>query len=111
MKLTAITITTRVLLILALLSAFSSVSLARDISNEQRNAYQARQEYNKQKSAHESLNKRVAEQEKYTEQAQAKLNQLRQEAQQAKAAAELAKANLENKVNALNAVWDLRDKK
>ncbi len=102
---------TRALLITTLLSSFSSIALARDISNEQRNAYEARQAYNKQKSAHEALNQRVAVQEKHVAQAQEKLNQLRQEAQQAKAAEEQAKVNLENSVNALNAVWDLRDKK
>lgn len=89
---------------------FSHMAFTQDISNEQRNAYEARQMFNKSKSAYESASNRLSNQEKRVAEEQSRLDQARQEEQAAKTALEQSKANLDNKVDALNQVWDLRDK-
>jgi len=104
------TFTTASLLCVALLCICSTVVSAKDISNEQRNAYEARETYNKKKSAHADLVKRISQQEKRLVEEQARLDKLKAEEQSAKAAVDQAKTDLENKVDALNAVWHLRNK-
>lgn len=89
---------------------FSHIAFAQDISNEQRNAYEARQIFNESKSAHESALNRLSNQEKRVAKEQSRLQQAIQEEQAAKSALAQSKANLDSKVDALNQVWDLRDK-
>ncbi len=84
---------------------------AKDISNEQRNAYEARETFHKKKSAHDNLLKRIVQQEKRLEEEQARLNQLRTDEQSAKTELDQAKTNLDEKVDALNAVWGSRNQK
>lgn len=102
--------TSHTLFIVILLSAFSLTALARDISNEQRNAYEARKEFNKKKSNHQNLLSRVSQQEKKVAEEQERLQTLRAEEATAKQALDQAKTNLDDKVEALNAVWDQRDR-
>ncbi len=85
-----------------------SYALAKDISNEQRNAYEARQEYTKNKSNHENLLTRISLQEERIAKEQERLNQLKTEETMAKTKLEQSKIDLDAKVRALNAVWDLR---
>ncbi len=84
---------------------------AKDISNEQRNAYEARETFHQKKSAHDNLLQRITQQEKRLEEEQARLNQLRSDEQSAKVELDQAKANLDEKVDALNAVWGTRNQK
>jgi peptidoglycan hydrolase CwlO-like protein len=81
---------------------------ARDIKNEQREAYEARKQYNSKKSNHENLLSRISKQEEHVKKQQEKLNQLRTEEVSARKDVEQSKANLEAKTKALNDVWDLR---
>jgi septal ring factor EnvC (AmiA/AmiB activator) len=97
-------------LIMALsLCLLSPYVVAKDISNEQRNAYEARKAYNKNKSAYENLIKRVSQQEKRVADEQARLNQLKADEVAAKAKLDQSKQDLDEKVRALNEVWELRD--
>ena len=82
----------------------------KDISDEQRNAYKARLEYNQNKSDYESLLSQISSQEKYLVEQQQKLDQLNAEKVKAKAKLEESKQQLDAKVKALNQVWELRDK-
>lgn len=101
---------TSIILLNFLIAIFSSAAFAQDISNEQRNAYEARKTFNKKASAHQSLSTRIAQQEKRVEEEQARLNKLISEEQAAKRELDQAKLDLENKVNKLNDVWELRDR-
>ncbi len=102
-------LTVHSLLIAALLCSLSTVTLARDISNEQRNAYEARQVFNKKKSNHQNLLTRISQQEKRVSEEQERLSKLRDQEAAAKNELEQARINLDNKTNALNAVWDQRN--
>lgn len=82
---------------------------AKDISNEQRNAYKARQDYNQNKSEYESLLVQISEQERYLAQQQEKLDQLNAEKVRAKEKLEQSKQRLDAEVNALNRAWESRD--
>lgn len=98
-----------IILINFLIVIFNSTAFAQDISNEQRNAYEARKTFNKKASAHQNLSTKISQQEKRVEEEQARLNKLVSEEQAAKRELDQAKLDLENKVNKLNDVWDLRD--
>ncbi len=89
----------------------ASAVFARDISNEQRAAAEARDRYNQAKSNNAKLAEQVSTQEKRVTDEQARLKTLQEN--QAKANTELqsAEADLEAKVNALEKVWDERNKK
>lgn len=78
----------------------SSNVLARDISNEQRAASDARNRYNSAKSNDDNLGKQIAAQEK----------RVADEQVEAKTELENAKADLDVKVNTLEKVWDERNK-
>ncbi len=100
----------RVLILLTLcLVTFSSI-YAKDISNEQRNAYKARQAYNQNKSNYESLLTQIEQQERYLAEQQQKLDQLLADKMQAKAKLDESKKHLDAEVKTLNQVWELRDK-
>ena len=88
----------------------ASAVFARDISNEQRAASEARERYNQAKSNNAKLAEQVSAQEKRVTDEQARLKTLQEN--QAKANTELqsAEADLETKVNALEKVWDERNK-
>lgn len=101
---------THILITTIALAFCSTTTLAQDISNEQRNAYEARQTLNEKKSAHESLVTRTAQQEKRVQIEQDRLAKLRTDQQAAKVELDQAEVDLDAKVNALNNVWDLRDK-
>ena len=99
------------ILTLFILSLLCSVSInAKDISNQQRNAYEARQEYNQNKSDYESLLVQISEQEKYLAQQQEKLDQLNAEKVSAKEKMDQSKQRLDSEVEALNNAWELRDR-
>lgn len=87
-----------------------SLAMAKDISNEQRNAYEARQEFNKKQSRHQNLLTRILQQEKRLQEEEARLDKLKSEEQVAKTELDQATVNLESKVNALNNVWELRNR-
>lgn len=106
---TKTTLTTGSFLTIVLFS-LPIIGLAQDISNEQRNAYEARQHFNKQQSNHQNLLKRVSLQEQRVAEENARLDQLKADELAAKSALDQAKVNLDSKVNALNNVWELRDK-
>ena len=100
----------RMLILLTLcLFSFSS-TYAKDISDEQRNAYRARQAYIQNKSDYESLLTQIEKQERYLKEQQQKLDQLLADKVQAKAKLDESKKHLDSKVKALNQVWKLRDK-
>lgn len=94
------------ILSLCLISPFAT---AKDITNEQRNAYDARKAYNKHKSAHENLLTRIADQEKRIADEQARLNQLKADEMTAKTKLDQSKTNLDEQVRILNDVWEQRD--
>ncbi len=100
----------RYLIILAFFSVSSYAAYAKDISNEQRNAYKARQAYNQNKSDYESLLTQIEQQERYLAQQQQKLDQLLADKMQAKAKLDESKKHLDAEVKTLNQVWELRDK-
>lgn len=97
------------LIFLSLCSFFSTSINARDISNEQRNAYKARQEYNQNKSEYESLLVQISEQERYLAQQQEKLDQLNAEKVNAKEKLDQSKQRLDAEVIALSRAWESRD--
>ncbi len=101
--------TSEVLLIALSLCLLSPYVVAKDISNEQRNAYEARKAYNKNKSAHENLITRITQQEKRVTDEQVRLNQLKADEVAAKAKLDQSKMDLDEKVRVLNEVWELRD--
>ncbi|MFW5432616.1 MAG: hypothetical protein ACKE5M_05060 [Methylophilaceae bacterium] len=86
-----------------------SQAMAKDISNEQRNAYEARQQYNKNESNHRDLLKKISRQEKRVADEQARLNELQGEEVSAANKVNQSKVNLDAKVQKLNEVWDLRN--
>jgi septal ring factor EnvC (AmiA/AmiB activator) len=106
LKQSSIGSTLLVTLSLCLLAPFA---IAKDITNEQRNAYEARKLYNENKSDYENLLQRISQQETRIAEAQEKLNQLKAEEVEAKTALEKSKANLEIKTKVLNDVWDSRN--
>lgn len=87
----------------------TSLATAKDIQNEQRNAYEARVQYNKNKSSHQNLLTRISQQEQRAADAQARLDQLITEEATSKAALAQSKTDLAEKVRLLNEVWGLRD--
>lgn len=96
-------------LVLCLCISSSNV-LARDISNEQRAASDARNRYNSAKSNDDNLGKQIAAQEKRVADEQARLKNLQDKQVEAKTELENAKADLDVKVNTLEKVWDERNK-
>lgn len=104
------TLTTRSLLSVVILCC-STVTLAKDISNEQNNAYQARKLYNKNKSSHQDLLTRIQQQEKRVAEEQARLNDLKAKEVNAQTAVDQSKIDLDAKTQKLNEVWELRNRK
>lgn len=88
----------------------SGAVLARDISNEQRAASAARDRYNQAKSNNTRLAEQVSAQEKRVADEQARLKTLLDNQANAKNELQSAEADLETKVNALEKVWDERNK-
>lgn len=100
----------RMLILFTLCLTVSASIHAKDITNQQRNAYEARQEYNQNKFDYESLESQISQQEKYLAEQQRKLNKLNADKERVKAKLDQSKQNLDEKVKALNQVWELRDK-
>lgn len=99
------------LLLIALsLSLFANAAAARDISNEQREAYEARQAYNKAKTNYADYAYQIEQQEKRVADAQTRLNNLQNEQANAQSDVDAKKADLDAKVQRLNDVWDERNK-
>lgn len=82
---------------------------AKNISQEQNDAYQARETYHQNKSKLQSLTGSIAQQEVRVANEQAKLDALKAEQTAAQHALTQSKADLDAKVERLNAVWDERD--
>lgn len=99
-------ITFTIALSLCLLSTYAS---AKDIQNEQRNAYEARKTYNNNQSKHQNLLNRIKQQEKRVAGEQERLDKLIAEEATAKAELDQSKADLDTKVRILNDAWNLRD--
>lgn len=95
--------------LLSLYSFSTGLTYAKNISNEQRNAYKARQEYNQNKSDYESLLIQISEQERYLAKQQQKLDQLNADKVKAKEKLNQSKQRLDTEVKALNRVWESRD--
>ena len=93
-----------------LLTLNATPTLARDISNEQRAASEARERYNAAVSNEASLSKQVTEQEKRVATEQARLKELQDKQLQNKALIESAKIDLDAKVQTLESVWEERNK-
>ncbi|MGB4812302.1 MAG: hypothetical protein WBP13_07470 [Methylophilaceae bacterium] len=93
-----------------LLVTFALPSLARDISNEQRAASEARDRYNDATSNEAKLSKQVAEQEKRIAEDQSRLKELQDKLATNKSEAENAKADMDAKVEALERAWPDRNK-
>ena len=98
-----------ILILLSLCLIVSVSSHAKDITNQQRNAYEARQEYNQNKSDYESLLVQISEQERYLAKQQQKLDQLNADKVSAKEKLDQSKQRLDAEVKALNRAWDERD--
>jgi len=92
------------------LLAFAALSNAQNINAEQEAAYQARETYNENKNKLNALSNSVAQQEVRVAEAQGKLDDLKAQQTAAQTALAASKIDLDAKVEALNAVWDLRDK-
>jgi hypothetical protein len=94
-----------------LLGLILSSSLpARDISSEQRNASAARKQYDEANSEYDAATQRLNEQEKFVAQEQTRLMELQDKQRDAKINLEKAKSELDIRDNALNDVWEERDK-
>lgn len=99
------------LLVFSVLFALNATpTLARDISNEQRAASEARERYNAAVSNEASLSKQVAEQEKRVATEQARLKELQDKQAQNKGLIDSAKTDLDAKVQTLESVWEQRNK-
>lgn len=93
-----------------LIMTFSSTTVARDISNEQRAASEARDTYNNAITNERGLSQQIAEQKKRVATEQARLNDLQDKQAANKSAIESAKVDLEVKVQALEKAWPERNK-
>ena len=102
------TLTINTLLIAFSFCMLPSLAMAQDITTEQRNAYEARKEYNKSQSNYQDLLTRISKQEERVAEEQARLTELQSQEIAAKTAVEQSKINLDSKVQRLNEVWDLR---
>jgi septal ring factor EnvC (AmiA/AmiB activator) len=100
----------RMLILFTLCLAASASTHAKDITNQQRNAYEARQEYHQNKSDYESLESQISQQEKYLADQQRKLDKLNADKERVKAKLDQSKKRLDAEVKALNQLWDQRDK-
>lgn len=96
------------LVTLAVAGFIPNITLAKDIINEQRQAYQARERYNDNKSDYENLLRQIAKQEKHVNEEQEKLNQLKKDEVAARLKLDQSKADLDAKTQRLNEVWDSR---
>lgn len=92
------------------LFALANPALARDISNEQRAASEARDRYNQTLADEASLTKQIADQEKRVATEQARLQDLQAKQVENKAAVENAKKDLDAKSEVLEKVWEERNK-
>lgn len=89
---------------------FSTTTLARDISNEQRAASKARDTYNNAVAHEADLGKQIADQEKRVATEQARLKDLQDKQAANISAIENARVDLEAKVQALEKAWPERNK-
>jgi len=87
------------------------MAFARDISNEQRAASDARDVYNQAKSVDNSLTQQIADQEKRVTAEQTRLDELKNKQLANKAALKNAEVDLNAKVMTLEKVWDERNKR
>jgi len=85
-------------------------ALARDISGEQRAAYDARLQYEQASSDYTNYTRQLELQQKLVAQEQAKLKDLQEKQNASQLVLEKATADLEAKDKILNEVWDQRDK-
>lgn len=93
---------------MAATSMAPAIAIAKDITNEQRQAYEARERFNDTKSKHEKLLRKISKQEERITKEQEKLSQMINEEAAAKIEVEQSRANLEAKTQQLNDVWDSR---
>ncbi len=93
-----------------LLTLNATLTLARDISNEQRAASEARDTYNNAVAHEADLGKQIADQEKRVATEQARLKDLQDKQAANKSAVDNAKVDLEAKVQALEKAWPERNK-
>lgn len=98
----------KLLVALAATSIAPAIAEAKDITNEQRQAYEARKRYIDNKSDYEKLLRNISKQEEHVAEEQEKLEQLKKDEVAAKAKLEQSKADLEVKNQQLNDVWDSR---
>jgi Flp pilus assembly protein TadB len=98
-------------LVLASLTFAVNMAFARDISNEQRAASDARDVYNQAKSVDNSLTQQIADQEKRVTAEQTRLDELKNKQLANKAALKNAEVDLNAKVMTLEKVWDERNKR
>jgi len=97
--------------VLASLTFAVNMAFARDISNEQRAASDARDVYNQAKSVDNSLTQQIADQEKRVTAEQTRLDELKNKQLANKAALKNAEVDLNAKVITLEKVWDERNKR
>ena len=85
-------------------------ALARDISQEQRAASDAREQYRQLSADYDGVTKQVQDMEKYVAQSQAKLKELRDKQSATLTARDKAKADMEAKEKIVDDLWDQRNK-
>ncbi len=98
------------LYLLLICASFCQSVVARDISNEQRAASQARDRYNNAVANDKNLALQIAEQEKRVANEQARLNELRNKQTESKALLESTQLELDEKVKTLENAWGERNK-
>ncbi|MFA6040081.1 MAG: hypothetical protein WC733_01100 [Methylophilus sp.] len=106
---TQLKLTTSAFIIL-FVSIYSSNLLARDIANEQRNATEAREQYNKAQANYSDVTQSIAALEQQIAEQQAQLEVLKNKQATAESKLETSKANLDEKVQLLEQAWANRDK-
>lgn len=98
----------KLLIAIGITSILPNLAMAKDITNEQRQAYQARERYQDNKSNHEKLLQRISRQESRITKEQEKLDQMKKDEVAAITELEQSKADLDAKTQTLNDVWDSR---
>ncbi len=85
------------------------IAIAKDISNAQRDAYEARETFNDNKSNYKNISTRLTQQQKRVAEEQKKLEQLISEQATAKSKLDESKVDLDRKVKILNEAWGSRN--
>lgn len=85
-------------------------AMARDISQEQRAASDAREQYRQLSADYDGVSKQVQDMEKYVAQVQTKLKDLRDKQSAIQVARDKAKADMEAKEKIVDQLWDQRNK-